>query len=234
LKNLRIIIHINGTTEQAWQHKMKKGRFFVFEGIDGSGEDTQLDILYKKIKEEDKYQDVITTHEPWKNKEIKRRLEEDTASSIYYDGLDMAELYVGDRIPHTKKVIRPGIEIGAFVLSSRYKMSTCAFQWAQGVQLDKLLNMHENVGLIIPEITFFLDVPREIAQERIKQNRERLEKYEKDPRFIDKLIQCYYSLIALSEADSRIFGKVVKINGDRSREEISEEIFNYVLPFLEK
>ncbi len=206
---------------------MKKGSFIVFEGIDGSGTSTHVHKLQEKIEELDKYQDVLRTHEPWKNEEIKRKLKED--SHIYDDGLYMAELYIDDRTQHTRQVIRPIIETGAMAFCSRYKMSTCAFQWAQGVELYELLSMHEHRSLLTPDLTFFLDVPNEVAQERIKKDREKLEKFEKNSQFIDKLINNYKVLTQMSEADSRIFGKVIRIDGNRDIEKVSKNIYKEFL-----
>ena len=50
----------------------KKGLFIVFEGIDGSGKETQMLELARYIRQRNKYQDVIITHEPWQNDEIKK------------------------------------------------------------------------------------------------------------------------------------------------------------------
>lgn len=128
-----------------------RGMFIVFEGVDGSGEDTQLDILYKKIKSRDKYQDALATHEPWKNSEIKKRLKED--KDAYSAPEEMADLYIGDRTDHSYTLIKPNLDAGVIVLCSRYKMSTCAFQPAQGMSLDKLLKMHEHRGILVPDVT---------------------------------------------------------------------------------
>lgn len=205
----------------------KKGLFIVFEGIDGSGTSTHIHKLAERIEEFDKYLDVLRTHEPWKSEEIKRKLERD--SEAYSGGLEMAELYIGDRADHTRILIRPNLEAGVTVLCSRYKMSTCDYQWAQGVQLHQLLSMHEHRGLLTPDITYFLDVPREVTQERLRESREKLEKFEKDPEFIDKLINNYRLLTQISETNPRIFGKVVRIDGDREIDDVAEDVYKEFL-----
>jgi len=99
---------------------------------------------------------VLRTHEPWKSSEIKRKLE--TEKDAYSGAEEIAELHVEDRARHTQKLIRPNLRAGAVVLCSRYTLSTCAYQWAQGLSLSKLLEMHEHRGILIPDVTFFLDV----------------------------------------------------------------------------
>ena len=205
----------------------RRGLFIVFEGIDGSGTSTHVHELDEKIEELDKYQDVLRTHEPWRNKEIIKKLQED--SEVYSDGLEMAELYIDDRVKHVRRVISPAKKAGMIVLCSRYKMSTCSFQWAQGVPLHQLLSMHEDRGLLTPDLTFFLDVPKKVAQERIRKNRKKLEKFEKNSEFIDKLINNYEVLVQMSKADPRIFGKVIRINNNREIEDVAEHIYQEFL-----
>ena len=142
----------------------------------------------------------------------------------------MAELYIEDRTRHTRQIIRPALEEqGIVILCKRYKMSTCAYQWAQGVPLHDLLSMHNHRGLLVPDLTFYLDIPRKVAERRIER-RKKTEKFEKDPRFTEKLIKAYNALLGLSEADPRIFGKVVRIDGNRRIQQVSEDIFSEFLP----
>ncbi|MDP3992191.1 MAG: dTMP kinase [Nanoarchaeota archaeon] len=202
----------------------KRGFFIVFEGIDGSGTSTHVHKLEEKIEELDKYKDVLRTHEPWKNEEIRRKLTEDR--DAYSDAMEMAELYIQDRVEHTRQIIRPALESGIIVLCSRYKMSTCAYQWSQGVRLNNLLDMHENRGLITPDLTFFLDVPRHVAEDRIKKTRNGFEKFEKDPEFTEKLIRAYNILTQMSDVDPGVFGKVLGINSNRETEQVADEIFS--------
>ncbi len=154
----------------------KRGMFIVLEGIDGSGKETQMFELARHIKAKNKYQDVILTHEPWRNLEIKRKLKED--KDAYSDSYKMAELYIKDRTEHVRELISPNLEKGAVVLCGRYMMSTCAYQWTQGANLDKLFEMHEGKGIILPDLTFFVYISAEIAQQRRAKRAEEKEKFE--------------------------------------------------------
>ncbi len=205
----------------------QKGLFIVFEGIDGSGTSTQVLELIKKIEELDKYQDVLRTHEPWRNREIKKKLERD--QDAYSDPGKMADLYIDDRTDHSYELIKPALDGGTFVICSRYKMSTCAFQQSQGLSLDTLLSMHKYRGILRPDLTFFLDVEREIAVNRTR-NRERKEKFEKDFGFIDKTIKNYREIVKMSENDPILFGKVVSIDANLPLEEVAGEVYQGFLP----
>jgi len=202
---------------------MQRGKFIVFEGIDGSGTSTHVHRLAERIELDNKYQSVLRTHEPWMSQEIKRRLEQD--KDAYSNPSEMAELYIDDRARHTRKLIRPNLKASTVVLCSRFKMSTCAYQWAQGMNLHELLEMHEDRGILIPDLTYFLDVPREVAAERMRTTRTSVEKFEGNPQFVDKLISAYNALVHMSEVDPRIFGEVIRIDGTKSIDDVANEIF---------
>jgi len=206
---------------------LKKGIFVNFEGIDGSGTSTHVHELGRRIEKLNKYQDFVKTHEPWANSEIKRRLAEDT--DAYSHPMEMANLFIPDRTKHSKLVIRPNLKAGMVILNSRYKLSTCAFQWTQGLNLYDLLEMQEDLGLVIPDITYFLDVPRTVAEQRMKDRGDPPEKFERDVEFKDKVIRAYNALIGLAQVDERLFGKVVRINGNRSIDDVANDVYKEFL-----
>lgn len=201
--------------------------FVNFEGIDGSGTSTQVHQLSQRIEDLDKYQDVLRTHEPWKSNEIKKKLQED--KDAYSGAEEMSELYVEDRIIHFYQLINPNWEAGCMILNSRYKWSTCAFQQAQGVPLEKLLEMHKHKGLLNPDITFFLDVSRKVAAQRMK-SRTRSEKFERDAEFIEKVIANYREIVKLSKENQILFGRIIRIDAEKSLDEVSEEVYQKFLP----
>jgi dTMP kinase len=209
----------------------KRGLFIVFEGIDGSGTSTQVLELMKKIEDLDKYQDVIRTHEPWKNKRIKEILEQD--KDVYSNAEELAHLYIGDRTDHSYTLILPNLLARAIILCSRYKISTCAFQWAQGMPLIKLLQMHEHRGILVPDVTFFLDVNREVAAQRMKE-RASQEKFERNAEFIDRVITNYRKLTEISEKYPQLFGRIIRIDANANLNEVTKEVFERFLPIYQE
>ncbi len=205
--------------------EQKKGMFIIFEGVDGSGKSTQLIELIKRIENLDKYQDIVKTHEPWKSKEIKKKLAED--KDAYSDGIKMARLYIDDRINHSEE-IDEFLSKGYFVLCDRFKLSTCAYQWTQGVDLYKLLKMHEYNKIITPDLNIFIDVPVEDAIERLSKRGVK-EKFE-DWKFQRNLASYYKSLISREDAKN-LFGDVAEINGRGSVDEVAERVRNVFDPF---
>lgn len=134
----------------------KRGLFICIEGIDGAGKSTQVSLLIKHIDGLDKYIDILKTHEPWRSAEIKKKLKED--ADAFSDGLKLAELYVEDRINHTREIVNDALGKGTFVICDRYSMSTLAYQWAQGVELEKLLELHKGKGVLIPDLVLVFDL----------------------------------------------------------------------------
>ena len=196
----------------------KKGLFIVLEGIDGSGTTTQIDFLHRHIKGLSKYLDVLTTHEPWKSDEIKMMLKND--KDAYSDGEKMTELYVKDREYHVRNLIIPNMQKEVIVLCDRYSLSTFSYQGVQGVDTEVIKEMHFQTGIIKPDLTFFLDVDYETARKRIEQRGEVLEKFEKNKAFTQDLIKRYRDLTQ----EENLFGRIARINGNNSREKVTEDI----------
>ena len=206
----------------------KRGMFIVFEGIDGSGKETQMFELARHIRTRNKYQDVVLTHEPWKSDEIKKKLSED--KSAYSDGIKMARLYVEDRANHSEE-INFRLNEGYFVLCDRYKMSTCAYQWTQGVDLFSLFKMHDNKGIIKPDLNIFIDISSELAQQRRIGRGESKEKFE-DWNFQKNLVSHYHSLVSRVDAEG-LFGEVLSVNGRGSVDEVFEGVKNVFNPIYD-
>lgn len=194
----------------------RKGLFIVLEGIDGSGTTTQLGRLHDHIRGLSKYADVLTTHEPWDNDEIKRMLAEDR--DAYSDGEKMTQLYVEDRRRHLLSLVNPNVSLGVDVLSDRFAMSTFAYQGTQGVDIKAIKQMHST--LRVPDLTYFLDVDYETARRRINLRGEALEKFEGNEKFTRRLIEAYRDL-AKNETS---LGRVVTINGNNHIEQVTADI----------
>jgi dTMP kinase len=210
----------------------KKGLLIVFEGIDYSGKNHQIHELERNLEAFNKYQGVLRTQEPWESEEIKEKLERDR--DVYSDSENIAELFIDDRARHTQKLIRPNLDAGVVVLCSRYKMSTCSYQWTQGVELSGLIEMHNHRGILNPDLTFLLDITRAESEKRAEKSGRKKEKFEKDGQFVNKLISAYNSLTFMSEVDERIFGKVIRINGNREPGLVSEDIWSEFLKVYKK
>ncbi len=141
-----------------------KNYFYVFEGIDGCGKSTLIDVLKKKLFD----RQFLFTKEPFGtsfNKNIKQLL---------YEAIDRNDhmcqylLFAAERAYHIKNIINPYLKKGFNVISDRFIYSSIVYQ---GMNINenfiKLVYKNSNDNLKIKKI-FFCKIPYKIALERIK------------------------------------------------------------------
>ena len=154
---------------------MKKGLFITFEGIDGCGKSTQLNLLSEYLKNNGV--EVLITREPGA-KGLGERIRE---ILLNYDG-DVSSnceafLFLADRAQHIDTIVKPAIEAGKIVLCDRHTDSTIAYQgYGRGVDLQrlKMLNNLATSGFK-PDLTFVFDVDVETSLARVGKNQDRME-----------------------------------------------------------
>lgn len=140
--------------------------FITFEGIDGVGKSTQLNLLQEFLASAGK--DVVRTLEPGGTelgKEIRHLL-------LHRKG-DVAPraealLYAADRAHHVATVVRPALAEGKFVLSDRYFDSSVAYQGAaRELDVDQVRDISLwAVDNLLPDLTILLDLSAEQAMLR--------------------------------------------------------------------
>lgn len=143
------------------------GRFITLEGGEGAGKSTQLRLLADHLRRLGI--DVVETREPGgtEGAEAIRALLLGGAADRWNARAEML-LFAAARSDHVARVIRPGIERGAWVLCDRYVDSSRAYQAeASGLGDDDVMTAHRlgSDGLM-PDRTLLLTVPIEIAAAR--------------------------------------------------------------------
>ncbi len=151
---------------------MKRGIFITFEGIDGVGKSTQLNLVYQKCLQLG--HPVIKTREPG-GTELGRRIRQLLLDPGFTSISAQTELllYAADRAQHVAEVIIPALEAGKVVLCDRYLDSTVAYQ-GYGLDRDPVLVRRINelaVGGVLPQITLCLDEEPARALKRTKGDR---------------------------------------------------------------
>lgn len=104
-----------------------KGKFITFEGPDGCGKTTIVDMIYKKL--EDLGYKVIKTREPG-GTDISEKIR-DVILDVNNDEMSPrceALLYAASRAQHTEEKIIPYLNKGYIVLCERYILSSYAYQ----------------------------------------------------------------------------------------------------------
>ncbi len=160
-----------------------RGRFLVLEGIDGCGKTTQLNHLTRWLPESGlmpKGAELHVTREPGGTNlgEAIRKLLLTPPANQAPDPLTELLLYAADRAQHISEYIQPRLETGDWVLSDRFSGSTLAYQ-GYGRKLNfEVINQLESIATkdIIPDITFWLDVPiKESLARRKSKFKDRIE-----------------------------------------------------------
>ena len=146
-----------------------RGLFITFEGIDGCGKSTQIDLLAEELRR--RALDVVVTREPG-GTVIGEAVRDVLVSDASVNIAPKAELLfiVGARAQHVAELIKPALEAGQVVLSDRYTDSTVAFQGhGRGLDLEMIdrLNSFATGGLQ-PDVTIVFDIDPSVARARLR------------------------------------------------------------------
>lgn len=201
-----------------------KGIFIVFEGIDGAGKTTQVDLLAQNLASLGR--EVSLSAEPTTlatGKAIRRALSGEEKKSE----CEMAAMFVLDRIAHninSETGIRALTERGIDVISDRYYYSSLAYQgtatdyeWVKGMNIN-------SPEIRRPDLCIYLDLLPEQSLERISRGRESLEIYEN----LEKLTAVRAKFLSVVEDLRRDGESIYVVNAARAAEDIAKEIFEIV------
>ena len=135
-----------------------RGKFITFEGPEGSGKTTQIELLKKYLSK--KGNSVITTREPGGERiaEKIRHILLSPQSSL--EPVTELFLYAASRVQHVEKVIRPALQKGKIVLCDRFADATMAYQsYGRKIpkEVVKAINKLATSGLK-PDLTILMDI----------------------------------------------------------------------------
>ncbi len=208
------------------QEKLKnssRGRFIVFEGIDGAGKTTQIELLEKALRESGRR--VYRTAEPTES--VSGGLLRDALGGVSRRSAgEMAALFVLDRIFHNVNPVN-GIEKmladGVDVICDRYYYSSLAYQGSE-INFDWVRDMNLNCPEIRrPDLCIFLDLTPEQSMERINNGRVTHEIYESVERLSRVRSQFFHVF------DSLPSDRIAIVNAARAIPNIHSEILSLVV-----
>lgn len=206
---------------------MKKGIFIAFEGIDGSGKSTQIQLLMKKIEE--KSIRCYQTCEP-SSGPIGSLTRQILTGRIKTDNRVIAAMFAADRLDHLLNPIDgivSKIEEGIHVISDRYYFSSYAYH-SVDVPMDWVIKTNEESAKVLrPDLTVFIDISAKEAMDRITKNRFHTELFEKESR-LSKVRENYLKAFELMKEEE----KVLIVDGTKTPEEIADIIWQAVEPML--
>lgn len=190
--------------------------FIAFEGLDGCGKSTQLELLFNYLKSLNKK--VIKVREPG-GTEVGEKIR----SILLNKDLninDRAELllFLASRAQLVEEIIKPALKCGYYVLADRFADSSIAYQGGArnlGIETVDFLNKFATNN-IFPDLVFFIDISVELALKRLNmKNKDRLEKEGRS--FLEKVRKSYMEI-------AKTKSNFIIINGERNVNEIFSDI----------
>lgn len=202
---------------------MKKNLFIAFEGIDGSGKSTQVELLAERLKQEG--HKVYRTFEPT-DSPIGAIIRNIFRHRIEADERTIAALFVADRLDHllnkTNGVLKK-MEEGYTVITDRYYFSSYAYHSVH-MPLEWIIEANSlSAELLRPDLNIYIDVDPETGIKRLNNGRSLIELYET----VDNLRQVrekYKEAIDYLKFQEQ----VLVVDGNRPADIIAAEIWKEV------
>ena len=205
----------------------KRGRFFVLEGIDGSGTTTQVSRVRAHLAGTGRL--VRSTREPSAGP-VGSMIRQMLTGRLVAAGnqapgwATMALLFAADRLDHVESEIEPLLAEGGIVISDRYDASSLGYQSVTSrgdvgaIDWIRHLNQHA----LRPDLTVVLDISPVQAAERRRLRGEPDELYEQSE--IQQALAVFYRDLATHMPNDRI----VVVNGAGSVDEVTERVLREI------
>jgi len=153
---------------------MIAGKLIVFEGIDGMGKSSQLQLLAAVLRQ--RALPIVTTREPTTDSPHGLLVREMLKSRAHYRPEEELAAFIADRRQHVEKVLRPQLAAGNHVLCDRYYLSTIAYQGARGIDAEEIIAAHAFAPT--PDLALLLDAEPGVGIARIHQRGDRPNDFE--------------------------------------------------------
>lgn len=203
---------------------MSRGRFIVIEGIDGAGTTTQAQKLLHRFESEQI--SCMITAEPSQGiigTLLRKILDKEVGLPGMDGGLNqeaMTLLFAADRLDHNAQVIQSALSSKVSVICDRYSLSTYAYQGGTEEVPDSWL-LNADSHAMRPDIMFYLDIPVDLALDRIRRRGEVASIFEKK-QFLQKVVSRYEERLSQLKAP---FYNWYRIDGTKTPDAIAEEIW---------
>jgi len=202
---------------------MKKGILVSFEGIDGCGKTTQIDLFIQRLEQANISFSLY--REPGGTL-IGEKIRAILLDNHNIDLLPFSEslLYAASRHQLCCQKIKPDLEKGMVVICDRFYDSTTAYQgYGRGIDLDFIRQLNTlATDSMQPDLTYVLDISLQERSRRIaRKDLDRLEREAEE--FQERVRQGFYS-IADQEPE-----RVKIIDGAQAPQKIALQIWHYFL-----
>lgn len=205
------------------------GLLITFEGIEGSGKSTQIELLRARL--ESLNLPVTVTRQPGGTR-IGESIRKILLNPKYTDMDSRAEalLYAADRAQHTAEVVEPELNADRICLCDRFADSTTAYQGAgRAIDDDDIQWLHRfALQGCMPDLTLLLDLPEKEGIARAAKTG-KLDRIESEALDFHRRVRERFLLIAQHNPD-----RVKVVDTLKSVETVSEEIWAHVSPVVER
>ncbi len=187
-----------------------KRKLIVFEGLDFTGKSTQVERL--AVRMQGLGIPVTATREPGGTalgESVRRVILSNDNTQLL--PLSELALFITCRAQLSFEVIEPALQASRVVVSSRFRLSSLAYQgYGRGIELDLIRRLNEiaTAGRQ-PDLTFLLDLPAEKALERRGRVRDRIE--EEDLAFYQRVRSGYLKLTS-NDSSVRVIDATLPID----------------------
>jgi dTMP kinase len=156
---------------------MPPNPFFAFDGLDGVGKTTQMDLFCQWLTEQG--HQVITCRDPGSTPlgEQIRKILLASDETLPIASCSEMLLYMAARAQLVEEVIRPALQAGQILVSDRYLLANVVYQGhAGGLDVAKIRTVGQVATTgIMPDCTFLLDMPPDLAWQRMDRQLDRIE-----------------------------------------------------------
>ena len=191
--------------------------FISFEGIEGSGKSTQIELIEELIRAKG-YQ-VKKLREPGTTElgeKIRNIFLEKTTETV--DPITEAFLLYASRKHLDQNFLRQNLSDGAIVIADRYADATLAYQsYGKGLDHNFVKLIHDSSQLLSPDLTFYMDISAELSRERISDRE--MDRMESESIDFFKKVREGYLQIAHDNPE-----RVVVLDANKSIDELHESI----------
>jgi len=194
--------------------------FITFEGGEGTGKSTQIQLLAQYLQTQGK--EVRVTREPGGTKIAEDIRDVLLNSSNITSDLELMLIYAA-RKDHVENLIKPALSKGKYVLCDRFADSSLVYQgYVQGIEKESIYSIHNLLlGDFWPDKTFLLDMPVDIALERAKQRGDTNRFDEMGLGFHNKIREGFLNLATEHQ-------RIEVINADATQNDVAENLFSKI------
>lgn len=198
---------------------MGKGLFITFEGTEGSGKTTQVELLGEKLS----HRRPVVVREPGGTELGERMRDLLLFSGMVLDGEAEMYLFMAARRQLLQEVINPSLALGRIVIADRYHDSTLAYQGGgRGVPVSWPPTFPR------PDMTFLLALPVKSGRERQLTAGKSADRVERESEEFHNRVAAEYERLAAADP-----ARFTRLDASETREGVHHKVMSRVAPAVE-